>query len=313
MAGGINLLDPMLDVRIKQNKSYRMREAVKQSISGWLVMAPTLLLFAFFIWIPLLESIHLSFYSAKGMRIIEFVGFKNYIDVFRHPDFIPAVRNTFSYTLWSLVIGFFVPIVMAIIINEMVYAKSLFRVGVYFPNIVPGLATVLMWGFIFRPGKNGVLNVILAQFGIEPMTWLSNPKLTIPLIIITMTWKAAGATALIYLAALQGINPELYEAAIIDGAGIWQRIRHVTIPGLRNLASTLLILQVISVFQILYEPLVMTNGGPNNASISIMQLVFKYAFEKYDYPKAAAVSVIISIFLITLTAVYNKVNKAQDV
>jgi multiple sugar transport system permease protein len=170
-----------------------------------------------------------------------------------------------------------------------------------------------MWGFILRPGKTGVLNVILGQFGIEPMTWLSNPKLTIPLIIVTMTWKAAGATALIYLASLQGINPELYEAAIIDGAGIWHRIRHVTIPGLRNLARTLLILQVISVFQILYEPLVMTNGGPNNASISIMQLVFKYAFEKFDYPKAAAVSVIISIFLITLTAVYNKFNKEKDI
>lgn len=307
------MLDRRLEARIKQNKRYKMQDVVKHNISGWLVMAPTLLLFAFFVWEPLLESIRLSFYSAKGMRLIEFVGFKNYIDVFHHPDFLPAVRNTFSYTIWSVIIGFLVPIIMAIIINEMVHAKSLFRVGTYFPNVVPGLATVLMWGFIFRPGRTGVLNIILGQLGMEPMTWLSNPKLTIPLIIVTMTWKAAGATALIYLASLQGINPELYEAAIIDGAGIWQRIRHVTIPGLRNLARTLLILQVISVFQILYEPLVMTNGGPNNASISIMQLVFKYAFEKFDYPKAAAVSVIISIFLITLTAVYNRFNKEKDI
>jgi len=307
------LLDHKPEVRINRTKNYKLQDTIKKNISGWLVMTPTLLLFAFFVWEPLLASIRLSFYSAKGMRIIEFVGFKNYIDVFHHPDFLPAVRNTFSYTLWSLVIGFLVPVIMAIIINEMVHAKSLFRVGIYFPNIVPGLATVLMWGFIFKPGKTGVLNIILDQLGIEPMVWLSNPKLTIPLIIVTMTWKAAGATALIYLASLQGINPELYEAAIIDGAGIWDRIRHVTIPGFRNLARTLLILQVISVFQILYEPLVMTNGGPNNASISIMQLVFKYAFEKFDYPKAAAVSVIISIFLIVLTAVYNRFKKVQDV
>ena len=127
-----------------------------------------------------------------------------------------------------------------------------------------------------------------------------------------MTWKGAGATALIYLAALQGINRELYEAAIIDGAGIWSRIVNITIPGLRKLIRTLLILQVISVFQILYEPLVMTNGGPNNASISIMQLVFKYAFEKFDYPKAAAVSVMISVSLVILTVVYNKINKSED-
>jgi len=201
---------------------------------------------------------------------------------------------------------------MAIIINEMVHAKSLFRVGTYFPNIVPGLATVLMWGFIFKPSNTGVLNTLLSNFGIGQQVWLSNPKLTIPLIVITMTWKGAGATALIYLAALQGINPELYEAAIIDGAGIWHRIKHVTIPNLRNLIRTLLILQVISVFQILYEPLVMTNGGPNNASISIMQLVYKYAFEKFDYPKAASVSVIISIFLISLTLVYYKFSSEQD-
>nr|WP_243428243.1 sugar ABC transporter permease [Clostridium rhizosphaerae] len=282
-------------------------------MSGWLIMAPTLILFAFFVWEPLLASIRLSLYSAKGMRTVEFVGLKNYIDVFHHPDFFPAVRNTFSYTIWSLLIGFLVPIIMAVIINEMVHAKGLFRVGIYFPNIVPGLATVMMWAFIFRPGKTGVLNIILGNIGVQPQVWLSNPKITIPLIVLTMTWKGAGATALIYLAALQGINPELYEAAIIDGAGIWKRIVHVTVPNLKNLIRSLLILQVISVFQILYEPLVMTNGGPNNASISIMQLVFKYAFEKFDYPKAAAVSVIISLFLVTLTAVYNKFSKEQDI
>lgn len=284
----------------------------KKDISGWLVMIPTLILFAFFVWIPLMQSVHLSFFSAQGMRTVEFVGLKNYVDVFQHPDFWPALRNTVYYTIWSFIIGFIVPIIMAILINEMVHAKGLFRIGTYFPNIVPGLATVLMWGFILRPGETGVLNIILGHLGFEPNVWLSNPKLTIPLIVITMTWKGAGATALIYLAAVQGINQELYEAAIIDGASIWKRIVHVTLPNLRNLIRTLVILQVIAVFQILYEPLVMTNGGPNNSSISLMQLVFKYAFEKFDYPKAAAVSVIISLFLITLTIIYNKINKEQD-
>lgn len=302
----------MLQLNKKREVRLSVPSTIKKNISGWMVMVPSLILFAFFIWQPLLASVRLSLYSAKGTKVIEFVGLKNYIDVFSHPDFFPAVRNTFSYTIWSLVIGFLVPIILAILLNELVHAKSLFRVGIYFPNIVPGLATVLMWGFIFKPGKTGVLNILLDTVGIDPMVWLSNPKLTIPLIVITMTWKGAGATALIYLACLKGINTELYEAAIIDGAGIWQRIRHVTIPNIRNLGSTLLILQVITVFQILYEPLVMTNGGPNNASISIMQLVFKFAFEKFDYPKAAAVSVIISIFLITLTAIYNKFNKPKD-
>ncbi len=246
------------------------------------------------------------------MTLIQYVGIKNYVDVFRHPDFTPALINTFKYTLWSLVIGFLVPIILAIIINEIRKGKSLFKMSVYLPNIVPGMAMVLMWGFIFRPGNTGVLNVLLGHLGIGAQPWLTNPSWTIPLIVIALTWRGAGATTLIYIAGLQGIDPELYEAAIIDGAGIWHRIRHITLPNIFNLARTLLVLQIIAVFQILYEPLVMTNGGPNNASVSMMQLVYKFAFERFDYPKAAAVSVIVCVILVVLSLVYFKVNKEKD-
>lgn len=129
---------------------------------------------------------------------------------------------------------------------------------------------------------------------------------------MALTWKGAGSTALIYMAGISGINPEYYEAAAIDGAGIWRRIFHITVPCILNLGRTMLILQVISVFQILYEPLVLTNGGPNNASLSIMLLVYKYAFTKYDYPKAAALSVIICVVLILLSGLYMKLTKSKD-
>ncbi|AEE15639.1 carbohydrate ABC transporter permease [Treponema brennaborense] len=289
-----------------------MKNFIRKNLPGWLLLLPGVILFAFFVWIPLLESVKISLYSAKGMRLIAFVGLKNYRDVFMHPDFWPAMRNTFLYTLWSLVIGFAVPIVMGLFISELVRGKSALKIGVYLPNIVPGMAMVLMWSFIFRPGATGVLNILLGKLGFQPQMWLSNPKWTIPLIVVALTWKGAGATALLYVAGLQGIDPELYEAAMIDGAGIWKRLRYVTLPGLYNLIRMLFILQIISVFQILYEPLVMTNGGPNNASISIMQLVYRYAFEKYDYPKASSVSVIICIVLVILTAVYTKLNKKQE-
>ena len=283
-----------------------------KNISGWLLMLPPLILFSFFIWFPLLDSIRLSVYHANGMKLIQFVGMRNYFEVFEHPDFMPALKNTFSYTLWSLVIGFLVPIVLAILINEIRAGKSFIKMSVYVPNIVPGLAIVILWRFIFNPGETGILNILLAKVGIAPQLWLTNRTWTIPLIVMTLTWKGAGATTLLYLAGLQGIDPELYEAAIIDGANILKRLRYITIPCIYNLARTLLILQIIAVFQILYEPLVMTNGGPNNASISIMQLVFKFAFERFDYPKAAAVSVIIGVILVVLTAFYFKINKKKD-
>jgi len=285
----------------------------KKNISGWLLMLPPLILFAFFVWEPLVEGVRMSLYRAKGIRLTEFVGFRNYMDVFQHPDFWPALRNTFTYTFWSLIIGFLVPIVLAVIINEVRgVSKSFIRTSVYIPNVIPGMAMVLLWSFIFRPGETGILNILLSKVGIGPQPWLTNPWWTIPLIVIILTWKSAGATTLIYIAGLQGIDPELYEAAIMDGAGIFKRLRHITLPCIYNLARTLLILQIIAVFQILYEPLVMTNGGPNNASISIMHLVFKFAFERFDYPKAAAVSVIISLILVVLTVAYFKISKRQD-
>ncbi|MDR0496299.1 MAG: sugar ABC transporter permease [Treponema sp.] len=285
---------------------------IKKNLSGWLLMLPPLVLFAFFVWTPLLESVRLSLFRAQGMRLIRFIGLKNYFDVVQHPDFLPALRNTFSYTIWSLIIGFMVPIVLAIIINEIRKGKSFIKTSVYIPNVVPGMAMVLLWGFIFRPGDTGTLNIILGKIAMEPLPWLTRSSWTIPLIVVTMTWKAAGATTLLYIAGLQGIDSELYEAAIIDGAGIFKRLRYITIPCIYNLARTLMILQIIAVFQILYEPLVMTNGGPNNASISIMHLVYKFAFERFDYPKAAAVSVIISFILVILTVLYFKINKRKD-
>jgi multiple sugar transport system permease protein len=275
-------------------------------------MLPGLALFAFFIWEPLAEALRLSLYEANGIRVIRFVGLDNFRSVLAQPDFWPAVGNTFRYLLWSLVIGFLLPIVLAIFIQESVRGKSLYRTAVYLPNIVPALATVFLWRYIFKSDSYGAVNMLLGTFGVPPQNWLNDASRVIPLIVVTMTWKGAGATALLYLAGLQGISPELYEAAIIDGASVRQRIVHVALPQMYNLARMLLIVQVIAVIQILYEPLVMTNGGPNNASVSLMQLVFRYAFEKFDYSRASAVSVLIALVLIALTLLYNRVNRERD-
>lgn len=295
------------------NEGIRTKEKFKKSdLFGWLIMLPGIILFSFFVWEPLLESVRLSLYSARGVELQNFVGFDNYISVFENVRFQEALFNTFKYIGWSLIIGFVVPIILAIFISETVRGKSLFRIAVYFPNMIPGMAVSLLWIYFFNPGKTGVLNILLSKVGIEPQIWLNNAALVIPLIVIALTWKGAGSTSLIYMAGISGINPEYYEAAAIDGAGIFQRIWHITLPQILSLGKTMLILQVISVFQILYEPLVLTNGGPNNKSLSLMLLVYKYAFNEYDYPRAAALSVIICIILIILSGLYMKLTKSKE-
>ena len=280
------------------------KDHAKRALSGWLLMLPSLILFAFFIWEPLVEIVRMSLYHAEGYKLTEFVGLDNYVRLFNSPDFAVAWRNTFIYTVWSLIIGFCVPIAIALLITETPLFKGWTRVAVYFPNILPGLAVMLIWTFFFKPGNAGVLNDIGSLFGLKPFNWLTERGWTIPLIVVTMTWRSAGSTALIYMAGIAGINPEQIEAAAIDGAGPIRRMFRIILPNLSGLIKIMLILQIISVFQILYEPLMMTNGGPNNASISVMLLVYRYAFEYFDYPSAAAISVLICLVLTVFTVLY---------
>lgn len=295
----------------KQTKKSSIFPFLKQNFLSWLVLLPGVVLFCFFVWVPLFENVRLSIFSLKGFDIQEFIGLESYISVIHHPDFLAAFRNTFVYILWSLVIGFLLPVITAILICETTKLKGFFKAAVYFPAMIPGLAVTLIGSFFFAGGANGVINILLGKFGMDPKSWLTSAVWTIPVICLLCTWRGFGGTSLIYMASISGINPELYEAATIDGAGIFKRIWHIILPSMTPLMKSMLLLQIISVFQILYEPMILTNGGPNNASISLMQLVYKYAFERYDFSKASALSVMMSVILIALSVLYNILTKKE--
>ncbi|MBD1382276.1 carbohydrate ABC transporter permease [Metabacillus arenae] len=280
-----------------------------RDIPAWLLIVPSLLFFILFSWQPLISGFTLSFFETKGYEAIKFVGFQNYIDVMSNSVFQQTLINTFLYVFWSLVFGFLVPIVVAIIINEMLHLQSFFKFAVYFPNMVPGVAAALLWTFVFYPGENGLLNTIFQNLGLAPSQWLQNPHLTVILIVITMTWRGFGATVILYLASLQGVNRDLYEAASLDGAGMLAKIRHITIPQIFPIISIMFILQVIGIFQVLYEPLTMTGGGPNNASMSLMLQSYFYAFEYFEAGRSLAVGVITFLILAILTVFYFKIDK----
>lgn len=297
--------------RNKGRRPSRARSA--EQAKAWLIMLPSLMLMTFFVWEPLFESVRMSLYKTRNVELIRFIGFDNYISVMKKDDFLQALMNTFSYTFWSLLIGFLLPMVLAVLIGETRRGKGFFRTVAYLPNMLPGLAVVILWSSFFSGGQTGVLNILLSALKIPPQTYLTRAELVIPIIIIIATWKGAGATALIYMASIAGISPELYEAATIDGAGVWQRIRHIMLPAIKKLTGTLLILQIISVFQIMYEPMVLTKGGPDNASLSLMQLMWQYAFGgSMNYGKASAVAVIVTLILLVMTAIYSYFNRKES-
>ncbi|MBQ3668966.1 MAG: sugar ABC transporter permease [Clostridia bacterium] len=286
---------------------------LRGNIQSWLIMLPGLLLMTFFVWEPLIESIQMSLFKTRNVELESFIGLDNFISVIGKDDFLQALLNTFSYTFWSLIIGFVLPIFLAMIIGETTRGKGFFRTAVYLPNMLPGLAVIILWSAFFSGSESGVLNIILKRLGLPAQSYLTNAKWVIPIIIAVATWKGAGATALIYMAGMASISPELYEAAAIDGASVWKRVIHIMLPAIRKLAGTLLILQIISVFQIMYEPMVLTKGGPDNASLSLMQLMWQYAFGgAMNYGKASAVAVIVTLILLLMTAIYSYFNRKES-
>ncbi len=298
---------------MKAKKGARSSAKVMENAKAWMMMLPSILLMVFFVWEPLFESVRMSLYKTRNVELVRFIGFDNYISVMGKDDFLQALANTFSYTVWSLLLGFLLPVLLAILIGETRRGKGFFRTVVYLPNMLPGLAVIILWSSFFSGGQTGVLNILLSHLGVPAQTYLTRAEWVIPIIILIATWKGAGATALIYMASIAGISPELYEAATIDGAGVWQRIRHIMLPAIRKLTGTLLILQIISVFQIMYEPMVLTKGGPDNASLSLMQLMWQYAFGgSMNYGKASAVAVIVTIILLLMTAVYSYFNRKES-
>lgn len=290
--------------KIKNKKRKSLKVIIRKNIGAWLIMLPCLILFAFFVWLPMLKNFGLSFFNDYSFS--EFEGFSNYIEIFKDDSFLTAVKNTFIYIVWSLVIGFLVPMFMGFLLSECFHAKGFFRVCLYLPCMISGIAVVFLFKNIYGDETYSILNVIIKAFGGDPRLWASDPNIIIPLIVIAMTWKGAGGTALIYLSNFQQIDPALYEASRIDGATPVQRFLNITLPQMKNTLLTLLILQIISVFQVFYEPMVIGSwGGPvNDASMSLMLLSYMYAFHDFEYAYAAASSMVLSLIIIVFTIGY---------
>ncbi len=206
-------------------------------------------------------------------------------------------------------LGFPLPLFLATVMSEFRRLGGLFRVLVYLPAAVPPVVAVLLWKWFYEPTPDGVFNTILGTIGIGPLPWLESTSWAIPSLVLAATWSAAGNTVLIYLAALTSIPTELYDAAEVDGAGIWRRVWHITLPQMRGVMLILLLVQIIATMQTFIEPFVMTDGGPQNSTVTVLLLIYRYAFNYGDYGGAAALSVLLAIVLGIISAIYLRVTR----
>ncbi|WP_154793961.1 carbohydrate ABC transporter permease [Occultella kanbiaonis] len=264
---------------------------------------PLLLSFAYFSWWPILRSLVLSLQQTNFI-VTEWVGLANFERVLADPLLMTAVWNTTYFTLLAVAIGFPVPILLAVLIAEMRRTRGFASVLAYLPVIIPPVVSVLLWKTFYRPDEAGLFNTILGWFGLGPLPWLNDPDLVIPAIVVQATWASFGTAVIIYLATLMTIRTELYEAAEIDGASILRRFWHVTLPQMRGILLIMLLLQLIGTFQVFTEPYIMTGGGPENRSMTLLLLIYRYAFVSGDYGRATALSLLLALALSLLSAIY---------
>ncbi|MDQ1710326.1 MAG: multiple sugar transport system permease protein [Frankiaceae bacterium] len=185
--------------------------------------------------------------------------------------------------------------------------RGLFSALAYLPVVVPPVVSVLLWRVFYDASSRGLFNTVLHSVGLGPIPWLQDQATAMPSIVIEATWAAAGGTVIIYLAALTSIAPELYEAAGIDGSGIWRKVWHITLPQLRAVMLITLILQIMGTAQVFLEPFLFTGGGPNKSTLTVLLLIYNYAFANSaggDYGAATALSLMLAGFLGLLSAIY---------
>ncbi|MDL9980452.1 carbohydrate ABC transporter permease [Microbacterium sp. ASV49] len=281
-------------------------------LSTLLFLLPLLVIFGVFSWTPIVEAIVMSFQHTNLVTDPVWVGWANFEAVFADPTFYVAIRNTAYFAFLALIFGYPIPLIAAVLMSETRRMRGLFSVLAYLPVIIPPVVAVLLWTVFYDAGPNGVFNTILGWFGIPPQPWIQDAATAMPSLVLEATWAGAGATVIIYLAALRAVAPELYDAAEVDGANIWQKIWHVTLPQLRGILFITLILQIIATAQVFLQPFLFTSGGPNNATVTILLLIYQYAFQNSlggAYGKATALSLLLAIFLAVLSIVYFRITR----
>ncbi|MBD0734467.1 carbohydrate ABC transporter permease [Streptomyces sp. CBMA29] len=284
---------------------------VRHNVQAYGFLIGAVLCFGFFSWYPMVREFIMSFQKTKR-GVTTWVGFDNLKQVYHDPYFWTAWRNTLQFTVYALVIGFIVPFFVAILLNELRHAQAYLRILVYLPVMLPPVAGVLLFKYFYNP-EYGLFNHILKTLHLPTSAWLDSSHTAMISVVIAATWMSMGSATLIYLAALQNIPGELYEAADLDGAGLFSKIWHVTIPQTRMVLSLMLLLQIVATMQEFTNVYLLTGGnGPENSTTTVVYMVYQYAFRYNNFGSAAALGLFLLLVLAGFSGVYARLSRNSD-
>ena len=282
--------------------------------AAYLFVVPAVVLLAAFLIYPALQTIRYAFTDYNIMRPdrIKFSGINNFIELFQDKNFWIAVKNTLHFTVLVVPFQTALALALALLISSRRRGVSIFRAAYFSPPVTSMAVVAILWTVLYNSNPDsGLLNALLVKLGMEPCGFLNDPKTSMNSIIFMSAWQGAGYQMMIFLAGLQGIPKEQYEAASIDGAGKVKSFFYVTLPGLKNVIQYVIMITVIQAMKLFTQPYVMTKGGPQNSTRTLVYYVYEQGFQKRNFGYACAVAAVFFVIVISLSLGMKKIIKAD--
>lgn len=290
---------------------------MRASLAGWIFAAPALVVLGVFFALPVLAALALSLtdfdlYALADRRNLRFVAFDNYVDLLQTPMFWKSLWNTTYFVVVGVPLSIAASLGAALLLNARAARfKALFRTALFAPVVTTLVAVAVIWRYLFHTSY-GLVNWALGHAGIAPVDWLGDPRWAMPTIMLFAVWKNFGYNMVIFLAGLQAIPQDLYEAARIDGASKWRQFLHITLP---MLGPVLLVVGVITIsgyFQLFAEPYVMTRGDPLQSTVSVLYFMFEEGFKWWNLGRASAVAFLLFLIILAITTLLLRFGRRRE-
>ena len=300
---------------VEKNMKRRQR---KRNLVAYSFIAPNFIGFAVFTLGPIVLALLMSFAEWDGSNAMKFVGFNNFVQIFADDRFTSALKNTIIYSIFTVPVTLVIALALAILLNQKIKGTNFFRTVAFFPYVASLVAVAAVWNMLFTPAKGGIVNQILMNvFHVEPLKWAASSSTVMLTIIMFSVWKNMGYYMVIYLAGLQGISEDLYEAASLDGANAWQKFRHITVPQLKPttfFVTIMLTINCFKVYDIVYMLAGGSNGVVNKSAIVLVYYIYEEACRNWKLGRAYASALVLFaiVLVVTLIQFRGEKNYAND-
>ena len=293
------------------NLSARKRN---ERISAYVFIVPAVALLIAFLVVPMVYTVYYSVFRYQVMRPdnITFVGLKNYLELFQDSDFWQSLRNTLYFTVVVVPTQTVLALALALLVSKRFWGVSVFRTMYFSPQLTSMVVISVLWIVLYNSNPNtGLINSLLVNLGMQPVNFLTNPKTAMNAIIFMSAWQGAGYQMMIFLAGLQGIPGEQYEATSIDGASRFQQFLYVTLPNLRGTIKYVIMITMIQAMKLFTQPYVMTQGGPENKTRTMVYYIYTQGFQKGNFGYACSVAAVFFVIVVTMSLIMQRIT-AED-